>query len=84
MSVAGVEVEVGLVAAGVIFWYSFDVCQSAEDASTAGGRTTGYRRCVRGAEIGARSARFVFGIINGAGSAGSASVRVARAGRIHR
>ena len=46
--------------------------------------TNGYRRSVRGAEIGARTVRFVFGTINGAGSAGSASVRVARVVRIRR
>jgi hypothetical protein len=62
-AVAGVEV--GLAAGGGGFWYSLDVCRSAEGASMAGGRTTGYRRPVRGAEIGARSARFVFGIITG-------------------
>ena len=50
----------------------------------AGGRTTGYRRSVRGVEIGVRTVRFVFGIINGAGSEGSASIRGVRAGRIHR
>ena len=50
----------------------------------AGGRTTGYRRSVRGAEIGARTVRFVFGAINGAGSAGSASILTVRAVRIHR
>jgi hypothetical protein len=44
----------------------------------AGARTTGYRRRVRGAEIGVRTARFVFGIINGAGSAGSASIQARR------
>ena len=50
----------------------------------AGVRTTGYRRSVRGAEIGARTVRFVFGTINGGGSAGSASIRAVRAGRIRR
>jgi hypothetical protein len=62
----------------------FDVCRSAAGALMAGVCTTGYRRSVRGAEIGARTVRFVFGIINGAGSAGNASIRVARVARIHR
>jgi hypothetical protein len=84
VSLAGVEVEAGLVAAGVIFWYSCDLCRYAEGASMGGGRTTGYRRRVRGAEIGVHIVRFVFGIINAAGSAGSASIRAVRAVRIHR
>jgi hypothetical protein len=66
------------------FWYSLDVCRSAAGASMAGVCTTGYRRRARGAEIGARTVRFVFGIINAAGSAGSASIRAVRAVCIHR
>ena len=82
--VVGEEVEASLVAVCGGFWYSLDVCQSAEGASMAGGTTTGYPRRVRDAEIGVRIVRFVFGIINGAGSAGSASIRVVRAVRIYR
>ena len=49
-----------------------------------GGRTTGYRRRVRGVEIGVGTVRFAFGIISEAGSGGSASIRGVRAERIRR
>jgi hypothetical protein len=60
-------------------WYSVDVCRSAGGVSMAGARTTGQRRYACGAGAGARIVHLVFGTINGAGSAGSASIRGARA-----
>jgi hypothetical protein len=45
---------------------SLGVCQSAESASVGGGAaTTGYRRHLRGAEIGDCRVRFIFGITSG-------------------
>jgi hypothetical protein len=66
------------------FWYSFEVCQFAVGASMAGVCTTGYHRRVLGAETEVRLVRFAFRNINKAGSAGSASIRGVRAGRIGR
>jgi len=66
------------------FWYSLEVCRSAAGASMAGVSTTGFRRCVLGVETGVRPVRFAFIIISAAGSAGSASIRIACVVRIRR
>ena len=80
----GLEVEASLVAAGGIFWYSLDVCRSAEGASMAGGTTTGYPRRVRDAEIGIRAARFVLQNISREESVDSAVIQTANVASTYR
>ena len=57
---------------------------SATRANIARVSTTGFRRRASDAEIGIHPARFVMTTMNTAGSAGSASIRIARAVIIHR
>lgn len=66
-TMAGHEIDAGLVAGTGenLVQYSLDLCQFADGAGMEGGRTTGYRRRVRGAEIGAGTVCFAFGIISG-------------------
>jgi hypothetical protein len=70
-----------LVAGDGGFWYSLEVCRSAAGASMAVVSTTGFRRCVRGAETGVRPVPFAIRNFSRAESAGSASIRAVRAGR---
>ena len=80
----GLEVEASLVAAGGIFWYSLDVCRSAEGASMAGGTTTGYPRRARGVEIEVRTARFVLQNISREESVDSAVIQTANVASTYR
>ena len=80
----GLEVEGSLVAAGGIFWYSLNVCQSAGAASIAGVCTTGYPRCARGVEIEVRTARFVLQNISREESVDSAVIQTANVASTYR